>query len=216
MRRLPSSALLALAVLCGGPDRGAAQAGLQLTPYLTGHLPLIAYNRLVGAGNVSMGTFKQTVAPGVGAKLSLWMSKEFAAEADLNYVTSGTRVDLKTPGAASVFEDDGHQLNATGRLVYRPLRSSLLLGIGVGYISRGGDAWRDELVDSAGKFNRHNFTTVLSAGTLVHLIRGFPLLVAVDGLVYWVDKYEPAENDFNKRSWMQVDLQAKIGVPIGL
>jgi hypothetical protein len=43
-----------------------------------------------------------------GAKLTYWMSREFAAEADVNYVTSGTRVDLTTPGAASPFQSTGH------------------------------------------------------------------------------------------------------------
>jgi len=50
----------------------------------------------------------------------------------------------------------------------------------------------------------------------VHLGERLPLLAAVDGLVYWVQKYEPTENDFNRRVWMQADIQAKVGVPIGL
>jgi hypothetical protein len=38
----------------------------------------------------------------------------------------------------------------------------------------------------------------------------------MDGLVYWVEKHEPAETDFNTRTWMQVDSRAKVGVSIEL
>jgi hypothetical protein len=198
------------------PDLGASQTRVQVTPYFTGHFPLVASNRLVATGKVSLGQFKRTVAPGFGAKLTDWISREFAAEADVKYVTSGTRVDLTTPGAVSPFQSPGHELNATGRLVYRPLRSPVLLGLGAGYIGRGGEAWRDQLVEGAGRFNKHHFTTVVSVGGLVLLSRWLPLLVAVEGLVYWVQKYEPTENDFNRRIWMQADIQARVGVPIGL
>jgi hypothetical protein len=50
----------------------------------------------------------------------------------------------------------------------------------------------------------------------MHLGGRLPLLAAVDGLFHWVQKYEPTENDFNRRVWTQADIQTKVGVPIGL
>lgn len=202
---------LVLGILAAVADQGSAQGRVEFTPYFVAHFPLKAYNRLQGA------SFKQTSAPGVGGKLAWWYDRMIGLEGDFNYVSSGTKVDFNgAPGAAQVFEDNGYQLNVTGRLVIKPKHTPLRVGLGLGYISRGGDAWRDALVAGAGSFKRHNLTTVASLGATPHLLKRIRLLIEVDALVYWVEKYRPSEGGFGHRNWMQADLQLKAGVPVGL
>lgn len=207
--------LLLVGVLHGA-QQGAAQARLQVTPYVVGHLPILNYNRVIGT-NGYIGDFKQTMAPGFGGKVTYWASRDFAAEIDVSYVSSGTRVrpDSLSDGLKA-FGDDGYQVNAIAFLVYRPIRTNLLLGFGLGYVHRGGDAWRDNLLAVDSKFNRSNLTTALSLGALVHLGSGLAIRPSVEGLVYWVRKFDPGERAFNRPREMQADLQVKVGIPIGL
>lgn len=193
-----------------------AQTRVEVTPYFVTHLPIVSYNRVIGEGEY-IGDFKQTIAPGLGGKVSWWMSREFAAEVDVNYVLSGTRVKpASLSDGIRAFADNGHQLNATASLVYRPIRSNLLVGFGAGYVHRGGEAWRRELIDVDAGFDRDNFTTTLSLGALVHLAPGLTLRGSAEALVYWVVKFRPGEAEFNRPREMQADVQLKVGLPIGL
>lgn len=112
LRLLPAAVLLAV-VLSGRPATAAAQSRIQVTPYFVTHIPILNHNRVIGDGKY-IGDFKQTIAPGLGGKLTWWTSREFAAEVDVNYVLSGTRVKPASLSAGlRAFADDGHQLNAT-------------------------------------------------------------------------------------------------------
>jgi len=206
--------VLALVSLLCSPAGAAAQTRVTVTPYFTTHFPLQSYDRAYGPGGIFLGEFKQTNAPGVGAKISIWLSPDFALESDFNYVLSGTRVTPKSEEVAQ-FEDDGHQIHLAGLLAYRPNRWLVVSG-GGGFMLRGGDAWRDELAPGSLRFKRSNFTTVFSLGAFLPLAKGFTPRLSVDALVYWAEKLDTELNPFHKRTWMQEDIEVKLGVPIGL
>ncbi|MFN8650334.1 MAG: hypothetical protein U0133_00335 [Gemmatimonadales bacterium] len=208
-------AIAGIALVAAGKSL-AAQQRIEITPYVTGHWPLLTYNRISGTGP-DIGDLKQTLAPGFGGKVTWWTSPGYALELDLGYNTSGTRIAPDSLEASyGTFERAGSQVAATVSLVHRPPGTRLLLGIGMGYIRRSGDAWDADKVGVAGKFSHGNFTTAMSAGVDVRVSRGLRIRPSAAALVYWVRKYEPSEPGLFRSRNMQIDLEAKLGVPIGL
>jgi hypothetical protein len=206
------------------PSALTAQVKFQVTPYFASHFPLLKFHQFTsdGSGSLPSGTKlndRQTNAPAIGGKLTAWLSPQVGIEADVNYAFTGLTeiVDPQSAGTSSNFTAVGNQITATGRVVYRPRRSNLLLGVGGGYMKRGGEGWNENNYTGL-KFNKSNFTGVASVGARASVTPHFSILVALDALVYSVEKFkvDPTGGFFpNSPSKFQTDIQIKVGIPIG-
>jgi hypothetical protein len=210
----------AIAASLALPTASAAQLRLQVTPYFTAYFPLRTFfEEEVQTPRVTLRD-KQSNAPGVGAKLTAWANPQFGIEADVNYTKSGV-VELRDPGdsLAYVFLNPyGNQIVATARLVFRPRRSNLVLGLGGGYMQRGGEAWDESRYTAGVRFNKGNFTTVASFGFFANVAPRFALLTSVEALLYSVEKIDLSRvtipNPYDTKKF-QADILLKVGVPFG-
>lgn len=216
-----------LAVLCPlvvwATGVAAAQSSLEVTPYFASYFPLSHFYEFNRVSTNLGGRQKQTAGPGVGVQLSAAVRPQLSVTADLRVISTGILVtsdqldeaNSPTPESSA----GGSLVVATGSVVYRPRRSNLRLGAGVGWMSRGGDAWDDERYESGITANTGNFTTTFSVGSRAQLTPTWPIFVALEALVYSVEKFElpePTDPDIEESvKKFQIDILLKLGVPIG-
>jgi hypothetical protein len=215
--------VLLCAVFPYATGSAAAQSRIEVTPYFASYFPLIHYVEFNQVSTNLGGRVKQTVGPAVGLQLSAGIRPQLSMVADVRVVSSGqietsdeaAEANAALPTRAS----SGTLVVATGSLVFRPRRSNLRLGAGVGWMSRGGDAWDEERYPEGIFFDTGNITTTFSIGSRGQLTPTWPLFVALEALVYSVEKVtlpEPTDPDFeNGVKKFQVDILLKLGVPIG-
>jgi hypothetical protein len=197
---------LAAAALLGAvlPCTALAQ-GVEFTPFFASYYALTPVNDDVdGSGTISE---RQTPAPAVGARLTIWAGGSLGFEAAGSFAMSGTRFVSETRGATGAsFSLPGTLITASGRVLYRPARTNLHLLVGGGMITRGGDTW-----DFANITSKTTFGGVVGFGARAAVTPSFALNVSVESFLYSLNPdgaaaaYDPA---------FQADIYVAIGVPI--
>lgn len=199
---------VALAALVGGafalqPTPAAAQAKLEVTPFFTSFFAVAKVAEFTNTYE------RHNPAPGIGGRLTYWISPTLGLEASGAYTTSGTSVisdDPAFPGGASF---KGTVSNITGRVLYRPARTNLFLFAGAGSVMRGGDTWKlfgyDQLTDFGG---------VGGFGVRASVTPKLTLVVSAELMVYSLDPDGPNGTDYESKT--QMDVYVSIGVPIAL
>lgn len=203
-------ALTALALTAAGGVTAPAHAQYvaELTPFFTSFYPLqeIKFDE-VGAENV---TLKHKTGPGVGARLTFWLSGTVGLEAAGAYVWSSPSFSAQEQGASADFSLPGTIINGTGRVVFRPARTNLYLLAGGGIVSRGGEAWEGD------EAKKTTFAGVAGFGARANVTPKFALNVTVEGTFYSLD---PDGSDADGGTFFQpsfqTDLAVSIGIPIG-
>jgi hypothetical protein len=214
------AAVCSLGVLRTGSAE--AQSRVEVTPYFATYFPLVHYyesNQI----STNLGTReKQTIGPTIGAKLGVGIGPQLSLVGDLKFVSTGTLVSsdlLDEQNAPSpVVSGGGTLLIVSGGLEYRPRRSNVLVGAGIGWMSRGGDVWDEDRYLDGRTFDTGNFTTTVSVGSRAQLTPRFPIFVGLEALAYSVEKVtvESTDPDFEQSvKKFQVDILLKLGVPIG-
>jgi len=146
------------------PSAGSAQVNLEFVPYAGVYLPT---QTLVDNGQLSL---KQKAAVTLGGRLTLWWSSRLGAEAMLGYSPSNL--------SATILLRDGsaHVITASARALMRigPTGRSpwLRLGGGLGFVSRGGNAYSEVATTLRSVCGTSRFTGVVSAGAGFTLGRG--------------------------------------------
>ncbi len=185
------------------PAPAVAQAKLEITPFFTSFYAVAKVAEFQG------GYERHNPAPGIGGRLTFWVSPTIGVEASGAYTTSGTSVvsdDPNFPGGASF---KGTVSNVTGRVLYRPPRSNLYLFAGAGSVIRGGDTWKlfgyNDLTDFGG---------LAGFGVRASVTPKLALLVSVELMAYSLDPDGPDGTDYESKT--QTDVYVSIGVPIAL
>lgn len=198
---------LALVAITGVTVPAHAQYVAEFTPFFTSFYPL---GEIDFTGSSDEVYAKQKSSPGVGARLTFWLSNTLGIEAAGAYLWSSPTVFVDTPEYGPVSVDiTGTIINTTGRVVFRPARTNLFLIGGAGVVIRGGDAWVDESSTSA-------FAGVVGFGARANITPKFAMNVVVEGTFYSLDAdgSEDSGGDFWQPS-MQSDIMVTIGIPIG-
>jgi opacity protein-like surface antigen len=225
--RLSSTSVLRTAVIAvalGIPGSAAAQAKFELVPYFGSYYALAHFldEDVATAGGTVHVTQKQSAAPSIGGKLRYWLSPMWGIEGAVNYAWTGIETAFPDePSAVGQGKLNGHMLTATGRIVYRPRRSNVYLLAGAGYMTVGGDAWKDD-VDGDGikdfDVQTGNFTGVLGVGVRAQVAPKFAIDVGVESNLYSVDRIDPAAGNTNPDIYDKAflaDIIVTVGVPIG-
>jgi hypothetical protein len=199
---------LAVVAVAGVTAPAHAQYVAELTPFFTSYYPLS--NIKLDAAQAQNVTLKQSTAPGVGARLTFWVSNTIGIEAAGSYIWSSPAFRAEEEGANALFSLPGTVITGTGRVVLRPARTNLYLLVGGGVVSRAGDAWEGDDV------KKTNFAGVVGAGARANVTPKFALNVTVEGTFYSMDPDGPDADggDFFK-SALQSDITLSIGIPIG-
>jgi hypothetical protein len=205
--RIVRAAFTALVVATGVTAPAHAQYVAELTPFFTSFYPL---GEIDFTGSSDEVYAKQKSSPGVGARLTFWLSNTLGIEAAGAYLWSSPTVFIETPEYGAVSADiSGTIINGTGRLVFRPARTNLFLIGGAGMVIRGGDAWESEDKTSA-------FAGVVGFGARANVTSKFAMNVVVEGTFYSLDA--DGSDDDGGTFWqpsMQSDIMVTIGIPIG-
>ena len=199
--------VLALVVASGVAAPAHAQYVVELTPFFTSYYPL---GEIDFTGSSDDVYAKQKSSPGVGGRLTFWLSNTLGIEAAGAYLWSSPTVFINTPEYGPVSADiTGTIINTTGRLVFRPARTNLFLLGGAGMVIRGGDAW-----DGADKAS--NFAGVVGFGARANVTPKFAMNIVVEGTFYSLDADGSDESGgvFWQPSF-QSDIMVTIGIPIG-
>jgi hypothetical protein len=199
--------VLALVVASGMSATAHAQYVAELTPFFTSYYPL---GEIDFTGSSDDVYAKQKSSPGVGARLTFWLSNTLGIEAAGAYLWSSPTVFINTPEYGAVSADiSGTIINTTGRVVFRPARTNLFLLGGAGMVIRGGDAWEDEEKTSA-------LAGVVGFGARANITPKFAMNVVVEGTFYSLDA--DGSDDDGGTFWQastQSDIMVTIGIPIG-
>jgi hypothetical protein len=196
--------VLGLVAAAGMTAPAHAQYVAELTPFFTSYYPL---GKIDFAGSSDDVYAKQKSSPGVGGRLTFWLSNTLGIEAAGTYLWSSPTVFINTPEYGPVSADiTGTIINATGRVVFRPARTNMFLIAGGGMVMRGGDAWEEEEKTS-------NIAGVVGFGARANITPKFAMNVVVEGTFYSLDP-DGSDGDFWQSS-MQSDIMVSIGIPIG-
>lgn len=201
---LTAAAILAGAVVMGTAAPAHAQYVAELTPFFTSYYPLqkIGFDETQAPDVI----LKQSSGPGVGARLTFWLSNSLGIEAAGTYVWSSPEVSFEDAGQTAGISLDGTLLNTTGRIVFRPARTNLYLLAGGGIVKLGGDAWE-------GEEKTTNIAGVVGFGARANVTPKFALNVTVEGTFYSMDP--DGSDGLFFESKMQSDIAVSIGIPIG-
>lgn len=199
--------VLALVVTSGMTAPAHAQYVAEFTPFFTSYYPL---GEIDFTGSSDDVYAKQKSSPGVGARLTFWLSNTLGIEAAGAYLWSSPTVFINTPEYGPVSADiSGTIINTTGRVVFRPARTNLFLLGGAGMVIRGGDAWESEEKTSS-------FAGVVGFGARANVTPKFAMNVLVEGTFYSLDA--DGSDDDGGVFWQpstQSDIMVTIGIPIG-
>jgi hypothetical protein len=203
-------ALTALALTAAGGVTAPAQAQYvaELTPFFTSYYPL---GKIDFEGSTDEIVAKQKSSPGLGARLTFWLSNAVGLEAAGSYLFSSPAIFLPTDAGPATLDLSGTVLTGTGRLVFRPARTNMYLLVGGGIVSRGGDAWEGDDVEKT------DLAAVLGVGARANVTPKFAINVLIEGTFYSLDADGTPDDptlDFFTSS-LQSDITVSIGIPIG-
>ncbi len=199
---------LAAVAMVGGaialqPAPAVAQAKLEITPFFT------SFYAIAKVSEFTDGYERHNPAPGVGGRLTFWVTPTIGIEAAGSYNTSGTSLvstDANNPFGASF---KGNITTVTGRVLYRPARTNLYLFAGAGSVMRGGDTW-----DFFGYNELNDFGGLGGFGVRASVTPKLSLLISAELMFYSLDPDGPDGSDYD--STTQTDVYVSIGIPIGL
>jgi hypothetical protein len=198
---------LALVAIAGVTVPAHAQYVAELTPFFTSYYPL---GEIDFAGSSDEVFAKQRSSPGVGGRLTFWLSNTMGLEAAGAYLWSSPTIFIETPEYGAVSADiSGTMVNATGRLVFRPARTNLFLIAGGGAVIRAGDAWESEEKTTS-------IAGVAGFGARANITSKFAMNIVVEGTFYSLDA--DGSDDDGGTFWQpsfQSDIMVSIGIPIG-
>jgi hypothetical protein len=199
---------LALVMAGGATARAHAQYVAEFTPFFTSYYPLA---KIDFTGSTDELFAKQGAAPGVGARLTFWLSRAVGIEAAGSFQWSKPQIYFPDPDFGPVTTNlKGTLLNATGRFVYRPARTNMFLLAGGGIVSRGGEAWEGDDI------KRTDLAGVAGFGARANITPKFAVNVVVEGTFYPFDADGPdADGGTFFQSSLQSDINVSIGIPIG-
>jgi opacity protein-like surface antigen len=189
-------------VAAGAVVPAHAQYVAELTPFFT------SYYALANVDEDGAISERQSAAPGVGARLTFWISPTIGIEAAGAFVASGTKFASSDPDDNVGVSLPGTIITASGRLVFRPARTNLYLLAGGVMVNRGGDTW--DYVDITKKTN---FGGVVGFGARANVTPSFALNVTVEANIYSSDP--DGADGLTYESKLQSDIYVSIGVPIG-
>jgi len=197
---------LALTVAGGGTAPAHAQYVAELTPFFTSFYPLqeIKFDE---SGSTTDLTLKHKSGPGVGARLTFWLSNTMGIEAAGAYIWSAPFFSTEDVAGTPSLSLPGTIINGTGRIVFRPARTNLYLLAGGGIVSRAGEAWEGDEV------KKTTFAGVAGLGARANVTPKFALNITIEGTFYSLDA-DGSEAAFFEPSF-QTDLAVSIGIPIG-
>lgn len=204
-------ALTALALTAAGGVTAPAQAQYvaELTPFFTSFYPLQEL-KFDETGTTTDVKLKHLIGPGVGARLTFWLSNAVGIEGAAAYIWSSPSFSAEDESASAAFSLPGTIMTGTGRMVFRPARTNLYLLAGGGLVSRAGEAWEGEGVKKTA------LAGVLGFGARANVTPKFGLNVTVEGTFYSLDPDGPDDEGgtFFEPSF-QTDITVSIGIPIG-
>jgi len=209
--RIVRAGLIALALVVTGVVTATAHAQsyvAEFTPFFTSYYPLAKIDFERSSSDLFA---KQKSSPGVGARLTFWLSSSVGIEAAGSYLWSSPAIYLPTDVGPASVDQSGTLFTGTGRLVFRPARTNLFLIIGGGMVSRAGDAWQGTDV------KKSDIAAVAGFGARANVTPKFALNVVVEGTFYSLDPDGTPEDptlDFFKSS-LQSDITVSVGIPIG-
>jgi len=197
---------LALVATAGVTATAHAQYVAEFTPFFTSYYPL---GKIDFEGSTDDLFAKQQSSPGVGARLTFWLSNVVGIEGAGAFLFSSPAVFLPTDAGPASLDLAGRVIAGTGRVLFRPARTNMFLFVGGGIVARGGDAWEFEDKKTA-------IAGTAGFGARANITPSFAMNVVVEGLFYSLD---PDGSDSNGgtfwQSSLQPDIMVSIGVPIG-
>ncbi len=205
-----------------GPGSQAQAQSVELIPFVGSYLPLSSFGTSVQTSPPSTSSFKQTIGVLAGLRLRVPFNDHLAVEFGGSYVVTGWNQDFK-PGAGSSalplgFSQSGKMLVANGRITYRPARSNLYGILGAGYMSRGGDAWKDENFGPTTRFKKNNVEAIVGFGLRAAVWPKVGVDVSTELHLYSVNKVEAGftfAGTYTSKKF-QPDLIVTVGLPIGM
>lgn len=198
------------------PAPVAAQAKLELTPFFASYYGV--QNVTDDADNDGSGVqVKQIPAPGVGGRLTFWISPTLGVEAAGTYAWSDVRLFFDDPVQPVGFSLGGSIVLASGRVLYRPPRSNFHVLAGVGLVSRSGDFWKfyEEQITGQPIDKLSTVAGVLGFGARAAVTPKIALNVTAEGYLYGLNP-ESGGNPIWDKTNTQIDVLVSIGIPIAL
>lgn len=213
-RRFVGVAVTTLALMgTGGVATTAhAQYVAEFTPFFTSYYSL---TKTGGEFTLSDGTLlleRQYAAPGLGARLTVWISRTLGVEASGQYVWSGTRFLPAVENATGSLAQTGTLITGTGRIVLRPARTNFHAFAGAGVVARGGAAW-----DYSDITKKKAVAGVVGFGARANITPKLALMLTVEGTFYSFnpDGSAGSAGSGYPNSKLQSDIHVTIGVPLG-
>lgn len=197
--------VVALLVAGGLAAPAQAQYVAELTPYFVSYYPLTKITDAYG-GDPTLSE-RQLAGPGVGARLTFWLSNTIGIEAAGSMVWSGTRF-TSTDNQGVGVSLAGTLINANGRVLFRPARTNFFLLVGGGMVSRGGDTWDFPFITK-----KTTFGGVAGLGARANITPKLGLLVTVEGVFYQLDPDGDTGTVYDGK--LQSDIHVTVGIPIG-
>jgi len=215
-REVVRTAVLAMVFVTLLPAMANTQTRFEITPLVAGYYPA---THLSSGNNGFLApllfgnpgdeyTFDQDNAIGIGGRVTLGLSPQFAVEGEFIYSFSDftyTEQNLYGSGADGGFSQDGDIFHASLRGVFTPRRSNFFVLGGPAIIKRSGDFW-----DSFDNDKITDFGGVVGVGARANITPSFRMVVTVESYLFSFNPGGNADSEF------QSDFLVSIGVPIKL
>lgn len=195
------------------PSTGAAQAKTEIVPFFASYYALSPYGTKIDEfGTGELFSERMSNAPTIGGRISIAITRAIAIEGQAAYNGSGRQATSDT--GVFGFNLKGHEFMASGRFTYNPRRSNFRLIGGVGFLSRGGDAWNEaNFPNFTGKFDKSIIGGVVGFGARANLTPHLSLDLDVEAFLFSSDA---DQGDTTFKSKFQQDILVAIGIPIKL